>query len=62
MGIFFCSVSNVFDLLKSQRGGQEKTLPYWIVCLASSQSTHCSGKTLGREGRDKGVKAGGRFE
>lgn len=34
----------------SPRGGQEeKTLPNWIVCLAFSQSTHCSGKILERK-------------
>lgn len=32
------------------RGRQdEKTLPNWIVCLAYSQSTHCSGKILCRK-------------
>lgn len=35
----------------SQKGAQEeKTLPYWIVCVALSQSTYCSGKTLERKG------------
>lgn len=39
----------MFGIIDSLRDGQEeKTIPNWTVCLASSQSALCSGKSLER--------------